>query len=586
MKKIFKRMPKKTIAFVVVLAVVINYLGFADVSAQNKSVTLTISVPNEDPVELAVLDGRGQNANPLAYNQAGDFVAGRIGSEDPWHILDVMYANNDEISTDNISVTCSDSKHCTMTVIFDESEELKVSTAGGTTYDVLINGNLNTGNPDSWFSTDTNIELSARPEEHNFDGSVFVVWACNDGSACMYRFDNVDTGHGTVYYQASTVVDGRTGQQFNAFGGDNDVVRGYILPAVLEEWVGVHYPDKTIATVPWGEVEASLLLFGEDMNQYEIMAENAGACTRDVDRETFERCVDEYLADNNISAYDKTAIQPLPDEPQGANMYTSYGDRQFKITIYGSQYKGLAFEDFNDLHYVPIYWSDDVRVDAIDMTETTKDNPAVLEPNILESTLNLKPQTITSFNISSITPLDVPEGAVQVTKNNDGSFKLVFKSNFYDSVIFELKDSASNKYYLQIKRTTLFANIFRPDNFSGKTTFGVEVDLFYDENTSYQDYDITATYIYEDGHKKIRKLENSGVVLEGFSDYVHKTATDGGLGLSKSNFKVDENENFTDGLKEIYFNVRRVGSTDKNYSGTFAGSGKGIKVRVENGQVW
>ena len=163
------------------------------------------------------------------------------------------------------------------------------------------------------------------------------------------------------------------------------------------------------------------------------------------------------------------------------NAYVSYGDRNFKVVIYNSDYKGISTTaDFGGLNYYPASWADQfTRTDQYDVSETDEFHPTYLESILLEDTINIDVLPWNNYQVSTIEALDVPEDAVTITKENNRKFKIEFSSNFYDHVVFKITDTDNEESYVQIKRYTIDAWIR-----DGNT---LSADFYFDREKSYEE---------------------------------------------------------------------------------------------------
>ena len=220
-----------------------------------------------------------------------------------------------------------------------------------------------------------------------------------------------------------------------------------------------------------------------------------------------------------------------------------------------------------NLYYIPNYYDSETFKTAIDISGTTAEAPTTLDAFLLEDKVSLKASALGGLEIASIVALDVPEDAVTVSLR-EGSYELTFSSNFYDDVVFEITDTDGNTYYVEIVRSVLSANIERD---------GVYVKLYFDAETSWDDYEVLATYAYRDGSTVQKVMENAGRVPINISDWLDANEGEGGQNLKVATFKIDE-EGVDDLVEGIYFNVRKVSDSDEVYAGTLTRSGRGIYV--------
>lgn len=263
---------------------------------------------------------------------------------------------------------------------------------------------------------------------------------------------------------------------------------------------------------------------------------------------------------------------------EGNNSICTNGDREFRATIYDdSKYESIVFgvkED--DYTYFPADWDPIFINSEVDISGTTRTNPAVYEMYLLEPNLKFSSGTVNNSRIMKVTALDVNKDAVTITESN-GEYKIVFNSNYYDSVVFEITDQNNNKYYLQIDRIVMKTY----DNMRDETATSLQsgVLLMYPADSSYNDYEIIAEITYKDGKTKTVKASNIKTLQDidhlGQGYEVEVNEWDYGKNLKMASYVVDVTDNMTD----IYYTVIKKGALDgSTYGGTFAGSGKGLHV--------
>ena len=461
--------------------------------------------------------------------------------------VDLRDGNNNTIG----EVNCTNSKSCTITVENGVGGSLNYNSANKFTlfmqgHEVEMNFN---------FSANENIAVQDYVAPHNpdeddntdqepgegFDGKAYLVWSCEEG-ICYHYFDNIivnDDGTST-FYKASEVTDDKN----NSIKFDIDAENKFFTSkSNFEGWQETYKTDNNLTSINWNTIDIENLI-GPDGIDY----------------------------------------QPV-GEPYDNNAYVSYGDRNFKVVIYNDDYKGVSIGDLSDLNYYPASWANPfIRTDQYDISNTTKNNPTVIKTVLLENTINIKSLNYNSFEITSIEALDVPEGAVTITKVNN-EFKIVFKSNFYDNVVFKVTDNNREVSYLKINRYTIDARLKFVNN---KPT--ISADFSFDKNKSYTDFVITAKIVYKDGTSKIIDMTAVYGIDDGLGNltesYEFNEETDDlggnrGKGLKKSTFNYTLSSGEEDTISKVYINVEYKGNTDTEYAGAFAGSGKGIVLDFE-----
>ena len=286
---------------------------------------------------------------------------------------------------------------------------------------------------------------------------------------------------------------------------------------------------------------------------------------------------------------------PPVGEPTSNNAYTSYGNRSFKVTIYGSNYRGITLGSLSDLTYYTSAWTDPLaRVESYDISGTTKDNPTDIETILLEPIVNIKALAYNGFTITGIEALDVPDGAVVITKDGD-NYKFNFKSHFYDNVVFKVTGSDNKVFYMRINRvvlSTLNKKMVYPPNIG---SFDLFTDFYFDRLTSYSNYILKAKIEYKDGTTKIVNMVNAMHIDNGFGDYTDDYEVDeeiaekhigptNGKGLKRSTYKYTFPNGEIKRVDKVYITVEKVGSAEGSYAGTFSGSGKGLVITFEEGR--
>lgn len=367
--------------------------------------------------------------------------------------------------------------------------------------------------------------------EPHFDGKAYVVWSCGTGTCYHYMNDipNFDDGISTFYKDTDIIADNKDDVKFDVHAK----TIFFAEKAKFDEWVN----DNGGNTINWDTINTA-----------------------------------------NLVGPDGIDFQPL-GEPDENNAYVSYGDRNFKIVIYNSSYKGISMGSLEDLNYYPSSWNNPfIMRDQFDISGTTKANPAVVDSVLLENTVIIKPLDYNDFEIVSMEALDVPKNAVTITKVNK-EFRLVFSSNFYDNVIFKVKDNKNQISYLQVKRYTIDSWIKHDDNHAILTA-----DFYFDRNKSYNDFDITAKIIYKDGTRKNVNLTAVYGIDDGLGNITPAYEVDeqvvGGKGLKKSTFDYQLEDGEEDNIDKVYLNVENKGSTFTNYAGAYVGSGKGVEANI------
>ena len=430
------------------------------------------------------------------------------------------------------------------------------------------------------------------PIEPNFDGKAYILWSCKSGGICMKHFDNIpDFNDGnSTFYKDTSIEDDRTRETFDI----NAKYKGWSTDAKFNNWVAAYKIYKGLGeedVIDWSTVNPKDMLGDPiDMREFEDEAIEAGTCTKNEPQDVFEDCVNTYVASKGLWVA-RAQLQPLPDEPDDNNAYVSYGDRNFKVVIYNDKYKGITIGDLSDLNYYPSSWANPfIRQDQYDISDTTKAKNTTVNAILLEKTLNIKEvededgEKINGFEITKLEALDVPSDAVSISKVN-GEWKLVFSSNFYDSVVFKATDKNGEVSYFTVKRYIADPWINNIDNKPHLYT-----ELYFDKNNSYTDFNLTAKIEYKDGTVENVKLTPYNKIDDGLGNPTYAYEVDesnpeygpSGKGLKKSVFiyKLKDGTKSDRDVKRAYVNVEYKGSTSKKYAGALAGSGKGILANI------
>lgn len=495
-------------------------------------------------------------------------------------------ATHEHFLASSTSVICASDKSCTMTLTVPTGHGVMYATPGGANIGFKLGTNDYHGENITENTTLTIVNNNSTGNHPNdeenpgFDGKAYLMWSCDNGT-CYHYFENIPiTLEGGAFYKASEIKDDNTGKVFDV----KAEIKGFALKEKFEEWVTKYKANKGISEIDWSKLDTSLIVGNTDMREYEEAAEKDGACTKEnVTEDDFHSCVDNYVESKGIFTM-HADLKPV-GEPYSANAYVSYGDRNFKVIIYNDSYRGVTIGSLDDLTYYPAIWENPfLRVESYDISETTKEKPMDIDTVLLESTINIK--TLSEYNnfvIKNMEALDVPKDAVIVTKTEEG-FKINFKSNFYDKVIFKVTDSNDKVYYIRINREIIGTGIDYRDN---KPVLAST--FYFDRNTTYSDYIITAKIVYKDGTSKKIEMTNANEIDNGLGDktYAYEVDEEKGIngpkgkGLKVSSYKYDLTEEEKQKISKVYVNVEKVGSTETNYAGAYVGSGKGVIIDFE-----
>lgn len=520
-------------------------------------VVLTIKVSDNSDVELST-------------NNSGDTLFGT--KDGVGNVIDFEDSSNQGVryTGDSIDINCENNKKCSVTISVPTNHGVMAIIGGDTPFTF---SDYNFDN----ITENRGLTIVNRELEKKFDGNAYLIWSCGDGT-CYHLFE--DTKGKTLFIAESTITaDNKRGEVFDVHAK----YKTFAAKDDFEGWQDAYKQYKNLEEIDFSSLDTSIVIEHVDMRDYEEDAIKDGACTKeDKDREEIEECVDEYVSDKGIFIR-RAGFQPV-GEPYNNNAYVSYGDRNFKITIYNEDYRGVTLGTLDDLSYYPAVWTNPfLRVESFDISGTDKESATVIETVLLESTVNIKALEYNDFEIKSIEALDVPKNAVTVTKERD-EFKIKFASNFYDNVLFKVTSTDNEIYYFRINRLTIDVNLIHDDHKAFISSY-----FYFDNKTSYEDYSIKAKIVYKDGTFKIVEMENAKKIDDGLGNptYVYEldeeklTGEEKGKGLKVSAYQYELTEEDEKNISKVYVNVEYKGSTKDTYAGAFAGSGKGVLIDFE-----
>ena len=265
----------------------------------------------------------------------------------------------------------------------------------------------------------------------------------------------------------------------------------------------------------------------------------------------------------------------------GENSICSNADRNFRAMIYKEGYNAIEFSsDENDYTYFPCFWDQMFFSATVDISGTTKDNPAEYDTYLLEPTISFSKGQF-SDTITAVEALDINQDAVEITSNN-GDWTVEFNSNYYDNVIFKIT-AGGKTYFVKINRLVLdIKDNFGPDTID---TYLI-ARLFYSRDKSYNDFDVIATVVYNDDTTETKIISPSELRYYDIDDANRTIDTytlNGGKGLYESQcyIKVDQSK-----LVGAYFTIVKKGALEgDNYKGTFSGSGEGTYYDAETRDI-
>ena len=574
MKRVMKKIPSLVIIFIMVFALVIYYAKpITDVLAYGSG---------EHFIHMDIVNTLGFSINSVTVN--GDDWSGAADEfrtdDDNYHI--VINVSKNSVTGDKvprIQYGGNWNNYVTLSTQQNGNEYTFVLDVANSGHQEFLGLEI----------LENNNQGGQEPGEPHFDGKAYVVWSCGNGT-CYHYFDNIpnfDDGKSTFYKDTDVTADNDNSIKFDVKASHKD----WILKEGFDRWVNAYKDKYNVQEIDWSQVNPeSIIGSPPDMREWEEQSINAGVCTREnTPEDDFHNCVDGYMAAHS-DALPFVKLQPV-GEPEDNNAYVSYGDRNFKVVIYNSDFKGVTMGSLDDLNYYPASWNNPfIMRDQFDISGTTKNKPTSINTVLLEDTVLIKALNYNAFAISKIEALDVPENAVTITKVND-EFKLKFSSNFYDNVVFKVTDNNGGIYYFNVKRYTVDAWINNVENEPH-----LYAELYFDKTKSYSDFDLTAKIEYKDGTVKNVSLTAYNKIDDGLGNITEAYEVDesvspepehipAGKGLKKSVFiyKLPNGKSDRD-IKKAYINVEYKGSTSSNYAGAFAGSGKGILANIYQGE--
>ena len=272
------------------------------------------------------------------------------------------------------------------------------------------------------------------------------------------------------------------------------------------------------------------------------------------------------------------AIDPCGAE-NGASTVCTNGNRDFRATIYdGTSFEGIAFsQSQNDYTYFPDYWDNVFFSSTVDISNTTEENPAVYESFLLEPTIRFSKAVNSGNEITGIKALNVPSGAVTITRSPSEGYSVTFGSNFFDNVEFKIT-AGNESYYITIVRSVI--KVF-DTNGPDESNPSIIAQLYYDDTKDYSDYDVYAAIHYQDGTTKLQKMSVSKIEDNGFGNQPPTDTYEwsGGKKLKWAQYRIP----MTDEIVGVDFNAVQSGALSQNtaYGGSYFGSGNGVYYNVE-----
>lgn len=581
MKKLKKKLLKLSSLTLISVMLLNTFLPMMTVFADG-IMTLTFTVAEEegytfetDGHMIQVVDSQYQMPEECSNpNHDQNLLCGPV-------FLGIDKGEGGGVPQNDMTAECSNDKTCTVTL---PTQGVRISTPGNRTFDVYKSGKKYSG-AYTTISENTTFEIRRMEPQYNFTGKTTLIWECNNqeyGKTCMHEFTLPTNTTNMNYIDLATVTDDTHNDEVFNIGAanQNQDKAGFVINEALEAWEAKYKQVNSVETVDYTQIESEYILRGTLQQKLDTLVQ-AGTCEYGPgDMECVEANEAITLLDRGLK------LQPI-GEPMSPNSYVSYGDNQFKITIYDAEhYAGLTkTETAGAKTYVKNEF-ETASSDSIDISNSTQEHPAFVSTILLNNKVTISSNGLAGVTFSSVETLEeVSENAISIEKNGN-NFIITFNSNFYDRTIFKITDTNNRTYYIRIIRTTLTGDLKGPDEIMQKDNAYLESYFYFDSATSWDDYDVTATIIYRNGNKRIETLSNLGKVDVGGGNVVDVNETSAGENLKVAVFYLDfdgDNPGITEeGLDGIYFNVTYKGSTDDEYMGTFAGNGRGIYYDAEH----
>ena len=519
------------------------------------SFTLTFNISNSAPQNFEFVTNEINTQLKVTNGERDTF----LGIEDNAH---------QGVSESHIYVTVSQDKKSATVKIYEQDAGVMLSTPGDGLFEIdNYSGAMNLVTTNQTFSI---IEKEA---QEPFDGKVLLIWQCGE-EACKHEFTLAEPQTMSYFLDSDIADKDDSTRKFDLKKALNGEIKaGYALPSDLEAWETEY--SGTNSNYNFRTVDLDLLLDGR-MREIEQQYLDAGTCEYTGVPGEFEQCVDEHahptIVDRGISGRISNG------QEMGNNSHIAYGDNMFKITIYTEDYVGLK-EDESTYNYRRERF-ETMYSESKDISESTKENPYILDTLLIEGKTVISSNGLNGVEFKEIKALDVPEGAVTITKISDGKFKIEFNSNFYDRTIFEITDTNNNKYYVRMVRSIIEISVHNGNPVINKNNTYVEVDLLFDDRQSWDDYEVNATIAFKDGTYKKQALTNLRAIDKGGANvyYVEEVQFGEHLKTAAFGLDLDGDEHYFESIDGIYINVRKSGSTEDTYAGTYAGNGRGLFI--------
>ena len=283
----------------------------------------------------------------------------------------------------------------------------------------------------------------------------------------------------------------------------------------------------------------------------------------------------EYLRNNDMT------VNPVGAQC-GENCISTMGDLAFKLTIYNDApdtYEGIQVGVPENYSYYPSYWDRVFHWDIVDVSGTTSGKPEEYEVFLLENTLQLRcAENITSRNIVSVEPLNVPNKAVTIERSaeDENVWNITYGSRYYDNVKLKITDTAGKVYYLTLVRSNVVLRGLMTD------PDGIYAAVYYPQDDSYRDYQVVLKINHDDGTSETKVLSApvKGIETES-GDIEDAYEISGGENLKTAWYKLDGiTRSGSSDVSSFFITVVKGCDPNSDYSnGILAGSGYGIEFR-------
>ena len=523
---------------------------------EDLTATLTFNMSNTAPQSFAFVTNENHTQLQVTDGEHYSF----LGIEDNQH---------QGVVASHIYVTLSNNDKTAVVKIYSQAAGVMLSTSGDSIFEI----DNYSGAYDIVTEATRTFSIIEKEQQEPFDGKVLLIWQCGE-EACKHEFTLTNPQTMSYFLDSDITDDEDNTRKFDLKKALNgEIAAGYALPEDFTEWQTTYLQEN--ANYTFRTVDVALLLNGR-MRDIEQQLLDAGTCEYTGTPGEFEQCVDNHA---HPTIVDRGVYGRIGNGQEfGANSHISYGDNMFKITVYTEDYVGLK-EDESTYNYRRERFAT-MYSESKDISESTKANPYILDTLLIEGKTIISSNNLNGVEFEEVKALDVPEGAVTITKVSDGKFKIEFNSNFYDRTIFEITDTNNNKYYVRIVRSIIDISVHNGNPVINKNNTYVEVDLLFDDQQSWEDYEVNATIAFKDGTYKKETLTNLRAIDKGGANVYYTEEVQFGEHLKTAAFglDLDGDEHYFESIDGIYINVRKTGSTEETYAGTYAGNGRGLFI--------